>query len=142
MFKNENDYVSSADSPICVKKQPRIYGAGHNQTVNLSCEVEAKPDPHRFYWSFNTSNRQADIPNNLVTSSGGGVSYASYTPIGHKDYGSLICWAVNDVGRQQVPCVFQVRIKLYFCFFSLILSRLRKLLENNCSSSNSLNMKI
>ena len=35
-------------------------------------------------------------------------SVVAYTPQSHLDFGSLLCWAMNDVGSQREPCVFQV----------------------------------
>lgn len=41
-------------------------------------------------------------------SSNGTVSILKYTPIAELDYGSLSCWASNDVGNQLNPCIFQL----------------------------------
>ena len=31
-----------------------------------------------------------------------------YSPLNDRDYGSLICWARNDIGEQTEPCVYRV----------------------------------
>lgn len=31
-----------------------------------------------------------------------------YTAQSERDYGTLACWAANEVGRQAEPCVFRV----------------------------------
>ena len=35
-------------------------------------------------------------------------SVVNYIPVTELDYGTLLCWAENDIGKQQVPCVFQI----------------------------------
>ena len=36
------------------------------------------------------------------------MSVASYTPKSEIDYGTLSCWASNEVGDQKRPCIFHV----------------------------------
>lgn len=31
-----------------------------------------------------------------------------YSPVSDLDYGTLLCWATNDVGTQRTPCTFTV----------------------------------
>ena len=38
----------------------------------------------------------------------GTVSIASYRPKTEMDYGTLLCWGDNELGRQSVPCVFHI----------------------------------
>jgi len=38
----------------------------------------------------------------------GSISVASYKPKTEMDYGTLLCWADNELGRQSVPCVYHV----------------------------------
>ena len=36
------------------------------------------------------------------------------------DYGSLLCWGINELGKQEEPCVFAILpagIKVIFLFF-------------------------
>ncbi|ROT73153.1 hypothetical protein C7M84_008415, partial [Penaeus vannamei] len=58
-------------------------------------------------WAVNTSTGVVDVALNLSSSSGRS-SIVRYTPQTHHDFGELLCWAVNDVGRQRKPCVFSV----------------------------------
>ena len=55
------------------------------------------------------------IPEDHVTSFGN-KSYVSYTPKARKDFGSLLCWAENVIGKQIIPCVFQVSRLSCLCF--------------------------
>lgn len=32
----------------------------------------------------------------------------SYTPRSDLDFGSLLCWASNEVGTQKIPCIIHV----------------------------------
>ena len=38
----------------------------------------------------------------------GSVSTVDYIPRTPLDYGSLLCWASNEVGPQSQPCVFHI----------------------------------
>lgn len=38
----------------------------------------------------------------------GTSSIVSYTPMNELDYGTLLCWASNQIGHQQVPCVYHI----------------------------------
>lgn len=38
----------------------------------------------------------------------GTESVVNYTPVTELDYGTLLCWATNDIGQQVHPCVFQI----------------------------------
>jgi hypothetical protein len=38
----------------------------------------------------------------------GTVSIASYRPKTEMDYGTLLCWGDNELGRQAIPCVFHI----------------------------------
>ena len=35
-------------------------------------------------------------------------SVFSYSPHSDRDYGSLLCWARNDIGEQRDPCVYRI----------------------------------
>lgn len=35
-------------------------------------------------------------------------SVAQYVPMTELDYGSLLCWGINELGRQEQPCVFSL----------------------------------
>ncbi|XP_069981059.1 carcinoembryonic antigen-related cell adhesion molecule 1-like, partial [Penaeus vannamei] len=95
-------------APLCRAGQKVVYGGGKHEEINVTCSVEAHPEPKSFRWAFNTSSEMVDIPSSRIWVVGKGRSQASYTPRTHLDYGSLLCWANNDVGRQQNPCIFHI----------------------------------
>ena len=35
-------------------------------------------------------------------------SVVEYVPRTEMDYGSLLCWATNSIGRQREPCIFHL----------------------------------
>ena len=39
-------------------KNPRIYGTGQGVPVNITCSVEAHPNPHTFTWSLNSTTQE------------------------------------------------------------------------------------
>ncbi|XP_047355270.1 neural cell adhesion molecule 2 isoform X2 [Vespa velutina] len=83
--------------------------AVRHETVTLRCEIEAVPDELiRFSWSFNgTRGDVLPLPNSRVRDNGL-VSLLDYTPSADTDYGTLACWASNSIGRQRLPCLFNV----------------------------------
>ncbi|XP_045120883.1 protein turtle-like [Portunus trituberculatus] len=94
-------------APVCSSGQKWVYGATLSQAVNVSCRVEAFPSPASFKWVFNTSTEFTELSEELITSQGG-ESVVAYTPLTHHDFGSLLCWASNQVAVQAHPCVFHV----------------------------------
>ncbi|XP_050712530.1 hemicentin-1-like [Eriocheir sinensis] len=94
-------------APVCSAGQKWVYGATLSQAVNVSCRVEAFPPPASFRWVFNTSTEYLELSQDVITSRGG-ESVAAYTPQTHHDFGSLLCWASNQVALQAHPCVFHV----------------------------------
>ena len=100
------------DAPVCSNQQQGMYGSGRKEIINITCSVESYPLPTSFTWALNTSATDLlDVPRSH-TSNKEYSSVLTYTPHTPLDYGSLLCWAENDVGRQKEPCVFQVSSKL------------------------------
>ncbi|KAK4291542.1 hypothetical protein Pmani_035639, partial [Petrolisthes manimaculis] len=124
-------------APVCSTGQKWVYGSSLAHAVNVTCSVESYPPAGDFQWVFNTSTEYAHLPSELVTTyntvaeeegeqrdslsmeeeggsqtmeegGGGGWSMVTYTPQTHHDFGSLLCWARNEVDRQRKPCVFHV----------------------------------
>ncbi|XP_047737333.1 uncharacterized protein LOC108677033 [Hyalella azteca] len=95
-------------APVCRDLQQAVYGGGKNEHLNVSCAVHAHPPPSSFRWAFNSSSEVNDIEHKRYSVVGEGVSQVWYTPRSHLDYGSLLCWATNDVGTQLEPCVFHI----------------------------------
>ncbi|CAL4113126.1 unnamed protein product, partial [Meganyctiphanes norvegica] len=94
--------------PACQVGQKTVYGGGKNEAINVSCSVRAYPEPMEFKWAFNSSSDVAEIESSMHWQVGPIRSTVSYTPMSHMDYGTLLCWARNDVGMQIVPCVFHI----------------------------------
>ncbi|XP_066943140.1 contactin-4-like [Macrobrachium rosenbergii] len=95
-------------SPLCRSGQKIVYGAGKEEELNITCSIEAHPEPTHYRWAFNTSSEVMDLPSDRIWVVGKGRSQASYTPHSHQDYGSLLCWAENDVGMQAKPCIYHI----------------------------------
>ncbi|XP_034667123.1 neural cell adhesion molecule 1 isoform X1 [Drosophila subobscura] len=95
-------------TPIC-KHSDRVIliGASKDETVEVICEIQADPPPRTFRWKFNNSGETLDVGSERF-SVNGSRSILKYTPVTDQDYGTLSCWASNEVGTQQHPCLFQV----------------------------------
>ncbi|XP_071037315.1 neural cell adhesion molecule 2 isoform X1 [Parasteatoda tepidariorum] len=92
-------------APVCSLNLRRVYGVGRLEAVRVLCELEADPPNLEFHWRFNISDRNLDISD--FTSSGK-ESVATYIPRSDDEYGTLSCWATNDVGWQKEPCMFSI----------------------------------
>ncbi|XP_071540010.1 protein turtle-like isoform X2 [Panulirus ornatus] len=94
-------------SPVCRPEQRWVYGIARHEMVHVSCEVDAHPKHVTFAWVFNNSVEATDIPEAHITNNLT-LSTLTYTPITQMDYGFLLCWATNSVGKQREPCVFKI----------------------------------
>ncbi|XP_068082823.1 nephrin-like [Anabrus simplex] len=94
--------------PLCSERQQRVYGAARLEEIQVICDVDANPPATLFRWSFNNSAVQTLEVGSVSSAPGGGRSIASYTPHSERDYGTLLCWGRNELGSQDVPCVFHI----------------------------------
>ncbi|XP_054933189.1 neural cell adhesion molecule 1-like [Dermacentor andersoni] len=92
-------------SPVCSIRQRVVYPAAAHEMLQVSCEVDAHPSAVSFQWAFNGSLRNHELQSFV---SEGSHSVASYVPRDRSDYGILLCWATNKIGRQKEPCRFQI----------------------------------
>ena len=88
--------------------EPVVYGVGKGEMVDVYCDVVANPGSLKFVWSFNNSADFIRVPESRVNVVNGSRSMLTYTPLNNKDYGTLMCSARNQVGRQRMPCVFHI----------------------------------
>lgn len=77
------------------------------ESVTVRCELEADPAEVTFHWRFNSSSsgKRLDLASysHALTQ-----STTVYSPQGEGDYGFLLCWGSNQVGKQLRPCNFTV----------------------------------
>ncbi|XP_020300402.1 hemicentin-2-like [Pseudomyrmex gracilis] len=111
-------------APVCKEgKSEVVVGALKQETVLLACSVESHPAPVTYHWTFNNSGELVDVQSRYSHVSASGTPSASdtlkeyqqfrgpnldYTPATEMDYGTVACWASNQVGKQRTPCLFQV----------------------------------
>lgn len=95
------------DAPGCKTDRVLVIGASRGESMDVLCEVDADPPAKGFRWKFNNSGETIDIGSERYISNGT-ASVLRYTPVADLDYGTLSCWAVNGVGHQSVPCLFQM----------------------------------
>ncbi|KAG5882968.1 hypothetical protein JTB14_037321 [Gonioctena quinquepunctata] len=93
--------------PVCSQDREELYGALKQETVTLRCRVDANPAVVTFHWTFNNSGDQSDVAPGTFTNEVSS-SRLNYTPTTDLDYGTLLCYGENEIGRQKEPCVFQV----------------------------------
>ncbi|XP_017481561.1 PREDICTED: uncharacterized protein LOC108370691, partial [Rhagoletis zephyria] len=95
-------------APICRPSQRFAYSSGRHEMVKIACEIEANPLEATYIWKFNASiGETIDIPASLIAVDRG-RSIAHYTPMTENDYGTLLCWASNEIGDQSEPCVYTI----------------------------------
>lgn len=96
-----------AVAPTCKPNQTKIHGVAKQEKANISCQVDANPPEVQFRWTFNNSAESIDVAAGHIARAGTS-SIVSYTPMTELDYGTLLCWASNHIGHQQVPCVYHI----------------------------------
>uniref|UniRef100_A0A182P3C9 Ig-like domain-containing protein n=1 Tax=Anopheles epiroticus TaxID=199890 RepID=A0A182P3C9_9DIPT len=84
-----------------------LIGASRNENVEIPCHIFADPPARSFHWRFNNSAEILQVDAHRYTSQGN-ISILNYAPVTDQDYGTLTCWAVNEVGPQSQPCTFQL----------------------------------
>ncbi|XP_033233839.1 uncharacterized protein side-VIII isoform X5 [Drosophila pseudoobscura] len=95
-------------APVCRGGQRTTYSSGRHETVKVACEIDANPMEATYVWKFNASQGETvDIPASQVAVDRG-RSIAHYTPMTENDYGTLLCWATNEIGDQSDPCVYTI----------------------------------
>ncbi|CAN7980315.1 unnamed protein product, partial [Ixodes pacificus] len=94
-------------APVCKAGQKRLYGVSRLESLSVRCELEADPSDVTFHWRFNSSSsgKRLDLASysHALTH-----STAVYSPQGEEDFGFLLCWGTNEVGKQLEPCNFTV----------------------------------
>ncbi|KAL3256867.1 hypothetical protein MRX96_046567, partial [Rhipicephalus microplus] len=92
---------------MCKHGQKHMYGASQNDLVSVNCEVEADPIDVTLEWCFDSSVSRKRLElsrfSQKLTH-----SVALHTTLNEDDFGLLLCWATNEIGRQRKPCAFTV----------------------------------
>ncbi|XP_066978327.1 neural cell adhesion molecule 1-like isoform X2 [Macrobrachium rosenbergii] len=94
-------------APVCAPGQVITYGVARNEDAEVTCRVAANPPAEDFKWTFNNTADTIDVPPGRFTSTPT-YSIITYTPMTELDYGTLLCWAENAIGQQNLPCVFHI----------------------------------
>jgi len=108
-----------SDTPVCQSEMTVTVGAAKGEHIGLRCSVDSSPIAFRFEWEFHGTGESVDVvPDGRVVSQGD-LSRFFYTPSLDAEFGTFLCWASNDIGRQVQPCVFHVvpaGMLLYLCY--------------------------
>nr|XP_034833774.1 kin of IRRE-like protein 1 isoform X2 [Maniola hyperantus] len=94
-------------APTCRSSQQRVHGVAKQERAHITCHVDANPPEVSFRWTFNNTANNNEVSNTYVSRSGTS-STVTYTPHTEMDYGTLLCWAHNRIGKQRVPCVYHI----------------------------------
>lgn len=106
------------DAPVCHRSKPVTVVVARDQSAALRCQVNADPETVSFRWTLSTGRETALLPRE-VPSDNGLTSLLEYTPHRDADFGQLQCWAMNDIGKQKEPCIFNI-VKEGFKSYDLI----------------------
>lgn len=85
----------------------KIVGALRGENLNILCSVHADPPAQTFRWNFNNSGESLEMTKERRYKNGSN-SLLKYTPLTDQDFGTLACWGSNEVGEQQMPCLFHL----------------------------------
>ncbi|XP_074604261.1 neural cell adhesion molecule 2-like isoform X2 [Brevipalpus obovatus] len=103
--RSDTFYLKVLYSPVCRPGQTLRYGVAPNESINITCQVDADPEDVSFNWLLNNSRETIKIRH---FSQNGSQSVALYTPRYSDGYGKLLCFGSNRVGDQHEPCVFSI----------------------------------
>lgn len=67
--------------------------------------MESDPPPTDFKWALNNSVELFDVK---TFNFNGTKSVVTYKPRYANSYGTLYCWASNQIGTQKEPCAYHV----------------------------------
>lgn len=84
-----------------------MIGVGKGETAKVACEIESNPPPNDYIWKFNNTGESIDIPSSRYTAEGS-HSVVSYTPNSEHEFGTLLCWAKNQLGTMHHPCAYHI----------------------------------
>lgn len=115
VFNSEGEGISEEVSlsvkyaPVCAAQAKEVFGAARGERVSVTCGVEASPGDNdlEFEWVFSKGDEKLDMQQSQIRVNGT-QSILDYVPRTEMDYGSVLCWASNSVGRQAQPCVFHI----------------------------------
>ncbi|KAL3207751.1 hypothetical protein MRX96_039541 [Rhipicephalus microplus] len=121
-FEGNQDVHSDPAAKVITSNQSLVFqaiqrlNAGRYTCVAINTEGESVSNELHLKVQYSPvcSNRQrivypAAAHEMLQTFvSEGSRSVASYVPRDKADYGTLLCWATNKIGRQKEPCRFQI----------------------------------
>ncbi|XP_069173731.1 protein turtle homolog A-like [Procambarus clarkii] len=100
-------YLGIRYLPVCVGEAQTV-AVAEGEKTRLSCTVDAQPeDDLAFTWVFNNTLDTVEVEDDSFAVLPG-LSILDYTPRSGRDYGTLSCWATNEVGTQADPCKFTV----------------------------------
>ncbi|XP_065205997.1 hemicentin-1-like isoform X2 [Planococcus citri] len=110
--KSQSLMVNVLHVPFCQEgtENQHIMAAIH-ELVILQCEVEpGLMNQHvQFFWTINNTMKISNTLDDDIQSSGK-ISILKYTPLSESDFGTLACWAQNDIGTQKKPCHFHLTL--------------------------------
>ncbi|XP_028968412.1 hemicentin-1 [Galendromus occidentalis] len=106
---NQGNGVSSAlylrikHVPMCRPHQRVVYHTRIGETISVSCSVSSHPSSVSFRWKLNSTSNEGRV---TTFTWDGTTSVARFTPRDSGDFGTLLCWARNQLGDQREPCAF------------------------------------
>lgn len=114
VFNTEGEGVSNEVglavkyAPVCKTQQKEAFGVARQELVSVLCDVLSDPVENlKFEWIFSKGDEKLDMQQSQIRVNGTN-SVLEYIPRTEMDYGNLLCWATNSVGKQVEPCVFHV----------------------------------
>ncbi|KAK4318899.1 hypothetical protein Pmani_010128 [Petrolisthes manimaculis] len=84
----------------------------YDKPINVTCTVTSHPPPSTILWRWNSSSEVIRTPRSSLQYPGQEEAAAQLTvyPEPQQEDRALSCWAVNEMGRQNTPCGFSVKV--------------------------------
>jgi len=86
-----------------------VIAVGLGEDVSIPCRVSASPTNLQFQWFFNSSDNKEfiDLPPSQFSVSRT-TSLLQFSLHSERDYGTIQCRAVNEIGHQLQPCLVKL----------------------------------
>lgn len=110
-----------SDSKLCLQlpfpDKPECYSPAttfflYDHPINVTCDISAFPRVSKIYWKWNSSKETFESRATQKKSSKYDRSTGMFTvaPTGGYEDRELLCYAVNELGIQEKPCKFTVKV--------------------------------
>ncbi|XP_040065061.1 hemicentin-2 isoform X1 [Ixodes scapularis] len=96
--------------PECSQPSESYLITSLDEVIKVPCRISADPADVTFYWSFKSALDE-NTTRNLTSHRNASNGVLLYHPKVAADFGTVYCWAQNEIGPMTRPCIFHISLK-------------------------------